>query len=55
VLGIIPLAFVVALLAAVAFKVSVLQMIALAAIVGVLAIIDACCLNPPIGRDRGSN
>ena len=52
VLGIIPLAFAVALVAATMLELSVVQAIGVAAVVGVLAIVDACYLNPPIGHDR---
>jgi len=54
VLGLIPLAFAVALVATLVLEVSTVQAFAVAAVVGVVAVIDACYLNPPIGPDQGS-
>ncbi|MGQ3412684.1 hypothetical protein ACT4ML_10550 [Natrinema sp. LN54] len=51
-LGVVPLAFAVALVAATVLGVSVVQALSVAAGVGAFAVIDACYLNPPV--DRGS-
>ncbi|QCS44128.1 hypothetical protein [Natrinema versiforme] len=51
-LGIVPLAFAVALVAATVLGVSEVQALSVAAGVGVAAVIDACYLHPPV--DRGS-
>lgn len=50
--GIVPLAFAVALVAATVLPVSTVQTLPVAAVVGALAVVDACYLNPPV--DRGS-
>ena len=50
----IPLAFTVALVAALVFEVSVIQTFAVAAMVGILAVVDACYVNPPIGGNQES-
>ena len=52
-LGIIPIVFVVALVAASALGVPVPYALAVAAVVGGGVIVDACYLNPPV--DRGSS
>ncbi|ELZ02920.1 hypothetical protein C482_04656 [Natrialba chahannaoensis JCM 10990] len=54
-LGVIPVAFVVALIVATVTSVSTPPMLAVAALVGGLAIVDACYLNPPVrdGGDQG--
>lgn len=51
-LGIVPLAFAVALVVAQVLSVSVVQAMFVAAAIGVLVIVDACYRNPPI--DQGS-
>ncbi|WP_226482322.1 hypothetical protein [Natrinema amylolyticum] len=51
-LGIIPLAFAVALVAATVLELSVAQTLLGTAVVGGLAVVDACYLNPPV--DRGA-
>ncbi|QFU81993.1 hypothetical protein [Natronorubrum aibiense] len=51
-LAIVPVAFAVALVTAIALGVSIGQTLLIAAIVGVFVIADACYLNPPI--DQGS-
>lgn len=51
-LGIIPIAFVIALVTANAFGIAVPYALVGAAIVGVGIIVDVCYLNPPI--DQGS-
>ncbi|NKE38005.1 hypothetical protein GWG54_19860 [Natronococcus sp. JC468] len=51
-LGTIPIAFVIALVAAAAFGVPAPYALAGAAIVGVGIVVDVCYLNPPI--DQGS-
>ncbi|MDQ2050846.1 hypothetical protein RBH26_10160 [Natronolimnohabitans sp. A-GB9] len=51
-LGIIPVVFAVALVVAHVLSVSVVQAMFVAAAIGVLVVIDACYLNPPI--DQGS-
>ncbi|RQG93168.1 hypothetical protein EA462_02900 [Natrarchaeobius halalkaliphilus] len=51
-LGIVPIAFAVALVAASLLGVSVTQAMIVPAIVGVFTIVDACYRNPPI--DQGS-
>jgi hypothetical protein len=50
-LGLVPIAFVVTLVAAHALGVPTLHAIAAAAVVGVGVIVDACYLNPPIDRE----
>ncbi|ELZ07003.1 hypothetical protein [Natrialba aegyptia] len=52
VLGIIPIAFAVALVVATVTNAPVTQPLAVAALVGIVAIVDACYRNPPI--DQGS-
>ena len=51
-LGIVPVAFAVALVVASVLDLSIAQAMVFAAAVGVLVIIDACYLNPPV--DQGS-
>ncbi|EMA46477.1 hypothetical protein [Halobiforma nitratireducens] len=51
-LWIVPAAFAVALVVATVASVSVSQALIVAAAIGVLVIVDACYLNPPI--DQGS-
>ncbi|ELY55917.1 hypothetical protein [Natronolimnohabitans innermongolicus] len=51
-LVIVPIAFAVALVAAYVLSVSIVQAMGVAAAIGVLVVIDACYLNPPI--DQGS-
>ncbi|TYL39807.1 hypothetical protein CV102_05855 [Natronococcus pandeyae] len=50
VLGIIPIAFVVALSAASVLSLPIMHALLIAAIIGVITIVDACYLNPPVGR-----
>ncbi|MFC4436216.1 MULTISPECIES: hypothetical protein [Natrialbaceae] len=52
VLGIIPIAFLGALVVANALGVSVLHALSVAAVVGFAVIVDACYVNPPV--DQGS-
>lgn len=51
-LGIVPVAFAVALVVATVASVSLVEALFVAAIIGVLVIVDACYRNPPI--DQGS-
>ncbi|SFC18466.1 hypothetical protein SAMN05444422_105171 [Halobiforma haloterrestris] len=51
-LGIVPVAFAVALVVAGVASLSMAQALLVAATVGVLVIVDACYLNPP--TDQGS-
>ncbi|QSX00801.1 hypothetical protein [Haloterrigena alkaliphila] len=51
-LGIVPIAFAVALVAASTLSVSLPGAMGIAATIGVLVVIDACYRNPPI--DQGS-
>ncbi|MBZ6495158.1 hypothetical protein [Natrinema longum] len=51
-LGIIPLAFAVALVTATMLGLSVVQTLLIAGVVGAFAVVDACYLNPPV--DQGS-
>ena len=51
-LGVVPVAFAVALVAANVSSVSVVQAMLVAATIGVLVIVDACYRHPPI--DQGS-
>ena len=50
VLGIIPIAFVVALFAASVLGLPITHTLPIAAIIGVITIVDACYLHPPVGR-----
>ena len=50
VLGIIPIAFVVALSAASVLSLPITHTLLIAAIIGVITIVDACYLNPPVGQ-----
>ncbi|NGM70097.1 hypothetical protein G6M89_13955 [Natronolimnobius sp. AArcel1] len=50
-LGIVPVAFAGALVTANLTSVSQIQMLAVAAAVGVLVIIDACYRNPPVEQE----
>ncbi|WP_076608713.1 hypothetical protein [Natronorubrum thiooxidans] len=47
-LAIVPVAFAVALVAASVLSISIVQAMAIAAPIGVFAIVDACYLNPPV-------
>ncbi|WP_306054993.1 hypothetical protein [Natronococcus wangiae] len=51
-LGVIPVAFAGALVAAHALGVSVLHALSVAAVIGLAVIVDSCYLNPPV--DQGS-
>ena len=51
-LGIVPIVFTVALVTAHVLSMSVVRTLFVAAAIGVLVVIDACYLNPPI--DQGS-
>jgi hypothetical protein len=48
VLGVIPITFVVSIVVSAATGLSVVYALAPAALVGILVIVDACYLNPPI-------
>ncbi|THE65780.1 hypothetical protein D8Y22_06335 [Salinadaptatus halalkaliphilus] len=51
-LAVVPVAFVVALVAATVLGTSMVQTLFVAALIGVLVIVDACYLHPP--SDQGS-
>ena len=50
-LAVIPMAFVVAVVAATALNLTVIQALVPAAVIGIIVIVDACYLNPPIESD----
>ncbi|WP_255169240.1 hypothetical protein [Natrononativus amylolyticus] len=50
-LAVIPLAFVVAVVAATALNLTVIQALVPAAVIGIIVIVDACYLNPPVEPD----
>ncbi|MDJ1432935.1 hypothetical protein [Halostagnicola sp. A-GB9-2] len=54
-LGIIPIAFAVALVAAFVLAVPVQYALLPAAVVGAVVVVDACYLNPPVDPDQGSD
>ncbi|SDR28908.1 hypothetical protein [Natronobacterium texcoconense] len=49
-LGVVPVAFAVALVVATVANVSMVQAMLVAATIGVFVIVDACYLNPPIDQ-----